>query len=109
MSSECKNGARGILLGVKPGNHLPQNGEIPDGIVPICGVLLRDRARKSAPAAVNRLREAGIGVVMVTGDSRETAEAIARECGIIGADCDLVIDSVELSRMKDDEVRAILP
>jgi calcium-translocating P-type ATPase len=109
MASECKNGARGILLAVKIGNHLPKNGAIPDGMMPICGVLLRDRARKSAPAAVGRLRGAGIQVVMVTGDSRDTAEAIARECGILGADCDLVIDSAELSRMKDDEVRAILP
>jgi calcium-translocating P-type ATPase len=109
MVSECKNGARGIVLAVKKGSHIDKNGTIPDGLVPICGVLLRDRARKSAPAAVRRLRGAGIRVVMVTGDSRETAEAIARDCGILSGECDTVIDSTELALMSDGEVREILP
>ena len=109
MAYECQNGARGLLVAVKPGKFLHENGTIPDGLVPVCGVLLRDRARKSAPAALRRLRGAGIGVVMVTGDSRETAAAIAKECGILSGECDIVIDSAELARMSDDEVRAILP
>jgi magnesium-transporting ATPase (P-type) len=46
---------------------------------------------------------------MVTGDSRETAAAIAKECGLLSGGCDTVIDSAELSRMSDGEVRAILP
>ena len=45
-------------------------------------VAVADRLRATTPPAVARLRERGIEVVMLTGDRRETAEAIGREAGI---------------------------
>ena len=45
-------------------------------------VTVADRLRATTPAAVARLRELGIEVVMLTGDRRETAEAIGRAAGI---------------------------
>ena len=45
-------------------------------------VTVADRLRPTTPAAVERLRAFGIEPVMLTGDRRETAEAIAREAGI---------------------------
>ena len=45
-------------------------------------VTVADRLRPTTPAAVARLRALGIEPVMLTGDRRETAEAIAREAGI---------------------------
>ena len=45
-------------------------------------VAVADRLRETTPAAVARLQELGIEVVMLTGDRRETAEAIGREAGI---------------------------
>jgi Cu+-exporting ATPase len=41
-----------------------------------------DRMRPSSPGVVRRLRAQGLDVVMLTGDSRVAAEAIAREAGI---------------------------
>jgi len=41
-----------------------------------------DPVKDSTPEAMRLLREAGIGVVMLTGDNRRTAEAVAREVGI---------------------------
>jgi Cu+-exporting ATPase len=47
------------------------------------GILaLADTIRPSARQAVSMLKERGLGVVMITGDRRETAAAIAREAGI---------------------------
>ena len=109
LSKECAKGARGLVVAVYRGKNLPENGEIPDGLELVCGVLLRDPVRRTAPATLSRLRGAGIQVVMVTGDSLETAESIGRECGILSGKTDKALDSAALSRMSDEEVKAILP
>jgi P-type Cu+ transporter len=49
----------------------------------LAGILaIADPVKESSPAAVRRLREMGLRVVMLTGDHRRTAEAVAREAGI---------------------------
>jgi Cu+-exporting ATPase len=45
-------------------------------------VAVADPIKESAPAALAALREEGIRVVMLTGDSHMTAEAVARQLGI---------------------------
>jgi Cu+-exporting ATPase len=45
-------------------------------------VALADRVRPTSRAAVTRLREAGIDVVMITGDHEATARVVAAEVGI---------------------------
>ena len=46
---------------------------------------------------------------MITGDRKETAQAIAKEAGIIEIDDAIVITSTELNAMSDDEVKKALP
>lgn len=75
----------------------------------VCILLLTDKLRKEAPESVKKLRRAGIHVVMMTGDNRDTARSIAETCGILGQGVSLVVDSQELSRMSDAEVGDILP
>jgi len=49
----------------------------------LLGLLaVADRIRPGAPAAVARLHGLGVRVVLLTGDSRVTAEAVARSLGI---------------------------
>jgi calcium-translocating P-type ATPase len=79
------------------------------GLTLVCLLLLTDKVRREAPESVKKLRRAGIRVVMMTGDNRDTARAIAEACGILGQGVDAVIDSEELSRMSDDGVRELLP
>jgi len=45
-------------------------------------IAIADRMRADSPAAVRRLRDMGIEVVMLTGDNPQTARAIAKQAGI---------------------------
>lgn len=45
-------------------------------------IAIADRAKAEAPAALARLRALGMELIMLSGDSRATAEAIARTVGI---------------------------
>lgn len=74
-----------------------------------CAVLLRDEVRREAPKAVSTLRRAGVHVVMMTGDNRDTARAVAKSCGILGGGVDLVLESGELAAMTDSRLKAVLP
>ncbi len=77
----------------------------------ICFIGIRDELRREAAGAVGTLKESGIQVVMVTGDSKRTAEAVAIEAGLIekSQSADSVIDSSELSKMSDAELKNMLP
>ena len=75
----------------------------------ICAVILSDKIRDEAKIATSTLKDAGISVVMITGDNKQTAEHIARECGIINSTRNLILDSSELSSMKDEELKKKLP
>jgi Ca2+-transporting ATPase len=65
-----------------------------------------DPPREEAKAAVQRCKEAKIESVMITGDHRETAVAVARELGL--ADGGLVLTGAELERLSDAEFEAMV-
>jgi len=87
-------------------------GEIPEhpdperdeqGLV-FCGLVgMIDPPRPEAIEAVKLCKSAGIRTVMITGDYRETAAAIARQIGIISSD-DEVLTGAELNEMSDKEL-----
>ena len=75
----------------------------------ICAALLKDSLRAEARASVDELKSAGIQVVMITGDSRDTASSIAAKCGILDRSHSLVLTSDELSKMSDEELSRAIP
>ena len=80
-----------------------------DGLTLVCLITLEDRIRDEAKDAVETLTGAGIGVVMITGDNRETATSIAERCGIRRRGRDRVITGEELALMSDAEVKELIP
>lgn len=91
------------------------DGEISDGQVPSTGLTflgatgIRDDVRPDAIKAIEQVHKAGVQVVMITGDRKETAQAIAKEAGLIEIDDAIVLTSDELNAMSDDEVKEKLP
>ena len=67
-------------------------------------VGMKDPIRPEAKAAVEVCRAAGIRTVMITGDHKDTAVAIAKELGIMELDKQ-AISGAELNQMSDDELR----
>ncbi len=59
-------------------------------VVGLVGVA--DPVRSTTPAALEALRKAGVRVVMMTGDSRTTAEAVARQLGITEVEAEVLPD-----------------
>ena len=53
-------------------------------------VAVADPIKRTTPAALERLRADGIRIVMLTGDNRRTAEAIARRLGIAEVEADVL-------------------
>jgi calcium-translocating P-type ATPase len=78
-------------------------------VVLIAVLCLRDDVRADAIDTVEILGSAGIQVVMVTGDMKETAVAIAKDAGILKGANDLVLTHEELEKLSDDELKEKLP
>lgn len=75
-------GAAAFLQGIDPGAFAQIESDLV--LVGLCGI--KDPARPEAAAAMDRCRQAGIRVMMMTGDSKETAIAIAKDVHIFGGE-----------------------
>ncbi|WP_300347696.1 calcium-translocating P-type ATPase, PMCA-type [Clostridium sp.] len=82
---------------------------LPEDLIIVGFVGIRDDVRIEAKQAIKEVRNAGIQVVMITGDRKETAVAIAKDCGLIENSNEIALTSDELNMMSDDEVKDILP
>lgn len=82
---------------------------INDDIVIIGLVGIRDDVRPEARDAIKEVQDAGIQVVMITGDRLETAVAIAKDAGLLKTNDEMAISSAQLNEMSDDEVKKIIP
>lgn len=83
--------------------------KINDDIIITGLVGIRDDVRPEAKIAIAEVQNAGIQVVMITGDRLETAKAIAKDTGLLKSDTDIAISSAELNSMTDDELKKIIP
>lgn len=80
-----------------------------DSLCLIGFVFLKDNIRKETVSAIRAIKSSGIQVVMVTGDSKQTAMAIARETKILDGPTDIVLTSEEFNKMTDEYLMNILP
>jgi calcium-translocating P-type ATPase len=84
-------------------------GQLPGDMTLVALVGLRDEVRPEAIRGVREAQSAGVQVVMITGDSKDTAVAIAVETGILGDPNQLAITSQELRGMSDRDLLEALP
>ncbi len=81
--------------------------QINDDLVIIGLVGIRDDVRPEAKEAIEEVQNAGIQVVMITGDRLETAIAIAKDAGLLKNSTDKALSSAQLNEMSDDEVKRL--
>ncbi len=67
-----------------------------------------DPPREEVASSILTAREAGIETVMITGDHRTTAVAIASEIGIYNETSDMVLTGKELEQFSDNELDAVV-
>ena len=98
------------LIGLAVSNqNLGEENVLPSDLTLVGIFGLRDEMRKESKTAVETVRRAGIQVVMITGDAKDTAQAIASEVGILEKEKELVLTSKELGEISDEELIKILP
>lgn len=87
---------------------LPEEG-FPDDLIITSLVAIRDDVRPEVPEAVAKMHEAGVQVMMVTGDVIDTAKAIAKDAGLITSDADIAMSAMDFDELSDEEAKAKLP
>lgn len=115
--SYARNGLRVLAvayrkLGKKNGRH-PAVSEykvenVEEDLVFVGLVVMADPPRPEVAEAVRQCREAGIRVVMITGDYGLTAESIAKRIGIVEKENPKVLSGVELEKISDEELKEYL-
>jgi len=85
---------------------LPDGDDEEKDLVFVGLVGMMDPPRKEAAEAIETCKRAGIKVVMITGDHRDTAVAIARELGLM--DNGMALTGRELDEISDDEFNEIV-
>ncbi len=100
------DGARVIALAATDGRH--SSDRLPESLAFLALAIISDEPRPDARAAVAEIRGAGVSVVMITGDGRRTAAAVARKVGITDADSDLILSGAELRALSDEALAARL-
>ena len=91
--------------GGMPENTEPANLEQQLTFIGLVGMI--DPVRPEVRAAVEECRAAGIRPVMITGDHKDTAVAIAKELGIID-DASEAMEGKELNKLSDEELDEVI-
>lgn len=108
ISNRAKKSMRMLAFAIS--NNTIENNNIELNDMTLVGVVaIRDEVRPEAITAIKEVQSAGIQVVMITGDIKDTAVAIAKDSGIIKNDNDIVLTSAELQEMSDEKLKEILP
>ena len=106
INNKADSGLRAIALAVSqsiyPTDSIRRN-------ILLGVIFLKDDIRPEAKDGVSLIKNAGINIVMVTGDSKSTATSIAKEVGIITSNNDIVLSSSDLEKLSDDELKKIIP
>lgn len=105
----AQNGTRVIAMAMRDGTFAEH--ESFGKLTLLALFCIKDELRPEAKGAISQLQEAGIQVVMLTGDTPITACAIARQCGILPQDTTThaILTGAELNALSDTQLKQQLP
>ena len=103
VAERAGQGLRVLAVARRQADGLPENRDDAESGLCLLGLVsLLDAPRPEVADAVARCHQAGIRVIVVTGDNGLTAQAVARRVGI---DADLVVTGLELDAMSEAATR----
>lgn len=110
IKSEASCSARVLTLAVCDGEYF---SDIKEGrlhsLTAVMLISIRDELRRDIKSSVALAKKAGVHVIMMTGDNKDTAVSVAREAGIFNGLCNKVLTGEDVSCMSDAELKEILP
>ena len=99
----AKDALRVLAFGYKELDHKPQKEEMENNLIYVGMYGMIDPPREEARVAVEKCKAAGIKTVMITGDHKITATAIAKKLGILENEKE-AITGTELDKMSDEDL-----
>ena len=104
-----QNASRAMrLVATAYSNTWAHDDTLPDDLIFVSLVAMRDQVRQGVPKVVASMCKSGIQVMMITGDILDTARAIAIDCGIMCNDGDIAITAAEFENMSDKDAKKVL-
>ncbi|MBU4536186.1 MAG: calcium-transporting P-type ATPase, PMR1-type [Euryarchaeota archaeon] len=110
LNQMTRNALRVLALSyrkISPDENLEDKANLEKDLIFVGLVGMMDPPRQEAADAIEVCKKAGISVVMITGDHRDTAAAIARELGVI-EDGGRVLTGPELEKLSESEFEDIV-
>ena len=104
----AKRGLRVLAFAYRPVPSSYSREGLEEDLIFLGLVGLEDPPRKEVPQSIQKCREAGIKVIMITGDHPDTAEAIGREIGMISCKNPVVVNGVTLRKTSEMELQLLL-
>ena len=103
-------GLRVLAFGYRTFDEVPEDLDFSheNDLVFVGLAAMMDPPREESKLAVEDAKKAGIKTVMITGDHKITAAAIAKQIGVF-EEGDMALNGVELEKMTDAELDEILP
>ena len=99
----AKDALRVLAFAYKELDHKPEKEEMENNLIYVGMYGMIDPPREEAKLAVEKCKTAGIKTVMITGDHKITATAIARKLGILENENE-AITGAELDKISDEEL-----
>ncbi len=96
--SIARNGSRIIACAIKETNKF----DLSD-LTLVCLINIEDEIKENMNEVINTLKLAGINVVMITGDNKNTAYAVGKKIKILEKESE-IITSEELNNLSDEEL-----
>lgn len=107
-NSMVQRGLRVLAFGFREVNEEELGKQDIEKNLVLTGLIgLHDPPRPEVPEAIRKCREAGIKIIMITGDSTGTALSIARQIGLVKGNPQ-VVEGKDFNNLSDRELREIL-